>query len=288
MPTIGRPEGGPNPFSKIKMNPGSRPEKNVGDKLNQIIGKNDFQKGIKFVDRQKHNQIGKDEFLKLLTFQLQNQDPMKPMDQQKFSSELAQFSSLEQLVNINSKFKSLNPNAEVQDKFYGASFLGKEITTVGTSVKLDGTSPTVNVPFFLAEDAEKIVVRLLDEKGQMAFQDELKNYKKGNHAYEWNGIGMDKLRSPSGMYSAKVFAWDKSSGTIPTEVRSKGIVDGVTFENDETVLWLKSGKKIFLRDVKSFNLPDQMIKKNGNSPRMKGPPKAIRRDLVSKYNKGLN
>jgi hypothetical protein len=116
----------------------------------------------------------------------------------------------------------------------------------------------------------------------------LKNYKKGNHTYEWNGKGMDKVRSPSGLYSAKVFAWDSNSGTIPTEVRSKGIVNGVTFENDETVLWLKSGKKIFLRDVKSFNLPDQLNKKDWSSGRMKGPPKAIHRDLVSKYKKEMN
>ena len=47
--------------------------------------------GVKFVDPEENNQIGKNEFLELLTFQLANQDPIKPMDQHKFSAELAQF-----------------------------------------------------------------------------------------------------------------------------------------------------------------------------------------------------
>ena len=288
MPTIGKPDTGTNPFSKIKMNRAPVEGKELGDKLNQVIGRDEMNKGIKFVDRRNHNQIGKDEFLQLLTFQLANQDPMKPMDQHKFSSDLAQFSSLEQLVNMNSKFKKLNPNPEVQDKFYGASFLGKEVTTTGTTVRLDENSPSIDVPFFVKENAERVVVRLLDSKDQMAFQTELKNVKKGSNIFKWDGNGMDKLRAPSGNYSAKVFAWDSNSGTVDTEVRSKGVVNGVTFENGETVLWLKSGKKLFLRDVKSFNLESGSQKNVDNRPNLKGPEKPINKDLVSNYKKQMN
>ena len=48
--------------------------------------------------------MGKDEFLKLLTVQLKNQDPMNPMEQGKMAAELAQFSQLEQLSNLNTSF----------------------------------------------------------------------------------------------------------------------------------------------------------------------------------------
>ena len=89
------------------------------------------------------------------------------------------------------------------------------------------------------------------------------------------------------MLAAKVFAWDKNATAIPTEVKSKGIVNGVTFENGETVLWLKTGKKIFLRDVESFNLP-----RENNTGRLKpselNRPDSIVNKNTNKYKNHMN
>ena len=290
MPAIGKPDQGANPFSNIKKNPGPavRRDENVGDSLNTITGKQNMNGGVKFVDRRKHNQVGKNEFLELLTFQLANQDPMKPMDQHKFSAELAQFSSLEQLVNLNSQMGKLNPKPEVQDKFYGASFLGKEVMTQGTSVKIDGSGSEVQVPFFVSGNSDKVIVRLMDKKGQMAFQQELPGHSQGNHVFKWDGIGMDKQLVPPGTYKAKVFAWDKNAAPVATEVKSKGIVNGVTFENGETVLWLKTGKKIFLRDVESFNLANEKKIDKKNLAHLNRPEKIINKEAVNKYKNIMN
>ena len=290
MPAIGKPDQGSNPFANIKKNPGPavRRDENVGDDLNTITGKSNMNGGVKFVDRRKHNQIGKNEFLELLTFQLANQDPMKPMDQHKFSAELAQFSSLEQLVNLNSKMGKLNPKPEVQDKFYGASFLGKEVMTQGTSVKIDGSGSDVQVPFSISDNSHKVIVRLMDKKGQMAFQQELPGHARGNHIFNWDGIGMDKQLVPAGTYSAKIFAWDKNATPIATEVKSKGVVNGVTFENGETVLWLKTGKKIFLRDVESFNLGNEKKAERRDLSNLKRPEKVINKEALNKYKNVMN
>ena len=121
-----------NKYSEVKMAPKQDLSDNsnikAGEKerlINNLTGykpKNDL-----YVDGKKHNKMGKDEFLKLLTYQLQNQDPLKPMEQTQMAGELAQFSQLEQLSNLNSKFEKMGNNQKVEDKFYGASFLGKEI-----------------------------------------------------------------------------------------------------------------------------------------------------------------
>ena len=78
MPEIGRPRQR-NPFSRIKMAPKNRGVKaapeNVGTALNKLSGNENVERGVQFVDRSQHNQMGKNEFLKLLAHQLTNQDP---------------------------------------------------------------------------------------------------------------------------------------------------------------------------------------------------------------------
>ena len=73
------------------------------------------------------DELGKDSFLNLLTTQLKNQDPLEPMDNTKFISQMAQFSSLEQMNNMNS---SLSQFIKSQSVSQGASLIGKTVETV--------------------------------------------------------------------------------------------------------------------------------------------------------------
>lgn len=82
-------------------------------------------------------ELGKDQFLKILITQLQNQDPMQPMEDKEFIAQMAQFSSVEQLVNISSKLEALG-------KSLGAvsSMIGREISWISTETKNDDLSWT--------------------------------------------------------------------------------------------------------------------------------------------------
>jgi len=100
---IGRPDSGPNKFNKVTMaSPTNKLKSNgaksIGDELNGVAG---IREESKFVDAKNHNKMDKDSFMKLLAFQMSNQDPMSPMDQKQFAADLAQFSQLEQLTNMN-------------------------------------------------------------------------------------------------------------------------------------------------------------------------------------------
>ena len=80
MPRMGAPvDNRANQFSNIKM----RDDGNTADRLNRLAGNDMVEGGVKYVDAKTHNKMGKDEFLKLLTVQLNNQDPLKPVDQKK-------------------------------------------------------------------------------------------------------------------------------------------------------------------------------------------------------------
>ena len=181
MPTVGKPASitRKNPFKNIKL---AQPigEENTGEVLNRLSGNKGISSdGVKYVDGKKHNKMGKNEFLKLLSYQLQNQDPLDPMDQKKFAADLAQFSQLEQMTNMNTSIQKLTGNTPTQNKFYAASFLGKEVTTAGTSIKYDGLSRDTNLPFVLPKSASKAIVKILDKNRQLIKQIEVENLPKG-------------------------------------------------------------------------------------------------------------
>jgi len=251
MPQIGAPtDNRANPFNNIKM----RGEDNA-DRLNRLAGNKDVSSGIKYVDSKTHNKMGKDEFLKLLTVQLNNQDPLKPVDQKKFAADLAQFSQLEQMANMNSKLESMQVNKNAESKFYGASFLGKIVRTKGTTIDHDGSTGPSDVSFSLPKTASKVMVRIMDEKGQnIATLDRMK-MNKGNHVLVWDGKKMDGQSANKGTYSFQVFAWDESNQMFNGETKSSGIVNSVRFDNGKTYLKLDNGKEIFLHDVENFEVP---------------------------------
>ncbi len=266
MPDIGKPRAGSNPFQKVKRYQGpnrangnsNRPsEEATGDILNRITGRSERvgASSVKMVDGKKQGKIGKDGFLKLLTHQLKNQDPMKPMDQNKFAAHLAQFSQLEQMTNMNQNFeKSLN-QAPAQNKFYAASFLGKKVITSGSTVKHKGIGTSSMISFKLENDMSKGIMRIFDQKNQMIQQIDLDAKPKGLHAVPWNGKQFDGTDAGKGVYRVAVLAYDNGNQPISVQTQAEGVVTSVNFEDGETVLTV-DGKKVFLRDVQSFHLAD--------------------------------
>ena len=211
--------------------------------------------------------MGKDEFLKLLTVQLQNQDPLNPMKQDKMAAELAQFSQLEQLSNLNKKFDGLTKNQGVQDKFYGASFLGKEVVTTGATLKYEGEGTDADILFTLEKPASKVLVRIFDNSNNMVGEMWKENIGRGNQTFSWDGIQLDNTEAGAGEYRTQLYAWDQFADPIDVKTKTTGTVESVFFENGETVLKV-DGKKVFLRDVDSFH--------NGGNKVMTPPEKDLK------------
>ncbi len=223
--------------------------------INKITGYK--EKDPLVVDGENHNKMGKDEFLKLLTVQLQNQDPLNPMKQDKMAAELAQFSQLEQLSNLNKKFDGLTKNQNVQDKFYGASFLGKEVVTTGSSLNFAGEGTDADILFTLEKPANKVLVRIFDSSNNMVGEMWKENIGRGNQTVSWDGMQLDNTMAGAGEFRTQVYAWDQYADPIDVKTKTTGKVESVFFENGETVLKV-DGKKVFLRDVDSFHTPGMM------------------------------
>lgn len=276
MPSIGRPsQPGGSEFSGITMAQGTATgrQRNVGDQLNRLAGRTPESQ---FVDAAKHNQMDKDAFLKLLSHQLQNQDPMEPMDQKKFAADLAQFSQLEQLANLNSKMDSMGSNTGNEAKFHGASFLGTEILTQGTTVNYSGKGEWVNIPFSLPENAKEVIVRLYDSSNQLVAEMKRENMEKGNHTLTWDGEMNDGTPALEDEYRMEVLGHNERGESFRAQTQSSGKVTGVSFERGETILALEDGRRVFLRDVASFRLPEPREQKMS----------ALHKEGLEAYNQG--
>lgn len=265
MPEIGRPVSPQEiQYRQVEMGPKSlsgsgKSEARIReDIINKATGykpKNDlYQKGP-------HNQMGKDEFMKLLTFQLQNQDPMNPMDQSKFTGELAQFSQLEQLSNLNKKFEDANKTKAIEDKFYAASFVGKKIVTTGSTINLKDDGDPGDILFKLDGDSAKVMVRVLDSKNNIMGEIWKEGMSPGSHQVTWDGVALDGTPAVKGAYRAQVKAWDNMGNEVGTKTEATGVVQSVTFDEGEPVLTV-DGQKVYLRDVQSFHTADSQIQNN--------------------------
>jgi flagellar basal-body rod modification protein FlgD len=269
MAQIGRPEQ-PNSFRNIgmvKKTPSQTKQSLTKEQLlNSIAGKK--EKSI-FVDGPK--KLGKNEFLKLLTTQLQHQDPLKPQDNSKFISELAQFTQLEQMTNMNKNIEKIQPNSAAQAKFYAASFVGKEIVTSGTSINLKENGSDADIYYDLKEDVKRLSIRIFDEKNNMIGHIVKENLYKGNHQESWNGMALDGSPAIKGNYKVQVLAWDENETPIRVDSKVKGLVTGAYFKDGNAILDV-NGKKVSLSDVDSFRLA-------GSTPGMMNGLKNIKNSI---------
>jgi len=256
MPEIGRPTTPQEmQYRQVEMGPRSLSgkQKSEAQLREDIINKaSGYKPKNELYKEGPHNQMGKDEFLKLLAFQLQNQDPMNPMDQSKMTGELAQFSQLEQLTSLNKKFDLNNKNQAIQDKFYAASFVGKQIVTQGTTLHLKESGEPGDVLFKLDGDASKVMVRILDEKNNVSGEIWRDALTKGAHQVTWDGTALDGSPAVKGTYRIQVKAWDEMGNEVSTRTEATGVVQSVTFDEGEPVLTVND-QKVFLRDVVSFH-----------------------------------
>lgn len=184
--------------------------------------------------------LGKDDFLKLLAVQLQHQDPLEPQDNTEMVAQLAQFSSLEQLENMNRNLaSSLDLDlilTQVLNNTAAAGLIGKSVLAGGNSVMLEESGEAVQIRFDLAANAESLTVAIYDEIGTLVRTIEQKGVEAGRQSVEWDGKNSSGNSVSGGTYTFRVTATDGEGNSIDVNPLVMGSVDVVKFVNGEAVL----------------------------------------------------
>lgn len=182
--------------------------------------------------------VGKDDFLMLLTTQLRYQDPLKPMDNQEFTTQLATFNSLDQLINISAKLDAVAAGQLTLSQLQTTSLIGKQVSAQGNRVYL-ATDGKAAMHYTLTADAARVVVNIKDQNGNLVRTLELRSQKAGEQKVEWDGKDRAGKSLEPGAYTIEVNAFDTSGAVVETTTLIKGVVTGV--EMTEGVLLLTVG-----------------------------------------------
>ncbi|MBF0377731.1 MAG: hypothetical protein HQK72_09645 [Desulfamplus sp.] len=183
--------------------------------------------------KKEEDYLGREAFLKMLVAQLQNQDPLNPMEGSDFSAQLAQFSSLEQLINVNKSVESMAAAFEKSSETDASTLIGKEVT--GNANSLDVTSGEPSIGRYTLPKEADVMVKISDSEGNVVRTLYPGQQTKGDYKIDWDGKDNGGSVVADGAYTYEVLA-NTGSGyaTLPTTITGK--VDGVTYQNGKAYL----------------------------------------------------
>jgi flagellar basal-body rod modification protein FlgD len=201
--------------------------------------------------------LDKQAFLKLLVAQLKNQDPLKPQDNSEFVAQLAQFSSLEQTMGINSRLDTLATQNQGLANSQVIGLVGSEATVKGSMVTVDGTGTGAPVRFTLAGASEKTTVTIRDQAGQVVKTLEVGAKKQGLVQLSWDGRSDAGLVQPEGTYVVSVAASNAAGSAVSVSQETTSKVTGVSFDKGYPVLHLQNGVAVPVSDLLKVQSPQQ-------------------------------
>jgi len=195
--------------------------------------------------------IGHEQFLNLMIAQLKNQNPLTPMESSEFTSQLAQISSLEQLVSIDGNIEEgIGVDmvlTQAINNTLAATLIGKDVTAMGNGIELqDGED--VDIHFSLAGFAEKVEVQVYDQAGNLVRTIESDALASGKHSVTWDGESDNGEDFPDGNYYFSVKAEDGDGNNVGARALVVGLISAVRFEGGSAVLMV-NGREIAFSDV---------------------------------------
>ena len=184
-------------------------------------------------------------FLTLLTTQLKNQNPLDPLDTNQFTSQLVQFASVEQQINMNSQLTSLVSLQKANQATSAMGFLGATATVDGSATKL--TSGQASWSFSVDKPSTGTVV-IKDSTGQTAYSGTYP-LNAGAQNFAWDGRGTNGTQWPDGTYTLSITAKDASGQAVAVSTTVNGTVDAVDLTQNPPMLTI-GGQSYALDKIK--------------------------------------
>jgi flagellar basal-body rod modification protein FlgD len=187
-------------------------------------------------------------FLKLLTAQLKNQDPLNPLDNAQMTSQLAQISTVDGIERLNTTLQSLIADSANSQTLQAAAMVGHGVLVPGDSMALQSGSAWGGVD--LATGADSVSVDITDSNGILMRTLDLGSVKAGAHTFSWDGKTNDNIAAADGNYTFTVTA-KQGTAKVDAAALALGLVTSVT--RNSSGLGINVGQQTFaLADVRQI------------------------------------
>lgn len=186
-----------------------------------------------------------DTFLKLLVSQLQNQDPLSPMDSTQFTQQLVMYSQVEQQISTNDNLDTLISMSKSAAAANAVSYLGKDAVTSGNLSSLDDGSAKWR--YVLPQDAATVTISVVDSNGKTVFT-QAGEKDSGDHEFVWDGKSTTGEMLAEGTYKLTIVAKDASAKTITPTISGQGVVNEIDMSGAEATA-LIGNRSVLLSDI---------------------------------------
>lgn len=181
------------------------------------------------------DELGKDTFLKLLTTQLQYQDPLNPMSNEEFVAQLAQFSSLEQLQGLTSGLESLYLVNVSMNNAAMTNLIGKDVVASGNTIQYSGEGSAA-IHYDASADAAASTVTVTNSEGQVVYTGDMGALAEGEGSWTWDGKDLDGQLVDEGEYTFSITATDANGVDVAVDGRIVGNVTGMDLSTGTPLL----------------------------------------------------
>ena len=196
--------------------------------------------------------MGRDAFMKLLVTQLQNQDPLDPMDAREMVSQLSELTSVEKLAAIEHRLTALEIASAGMANTQVSSLVGKTVTADASSLRLEEAG-SVNGVYRLEGSSEKTTITIRDESGRAIRTVEAGAMYPGERSFTWDGNDDSGTRMPPGRYTMEIRAESAQGTPVSVSTEITGTVTSVSYENGYPEL-LVGEARLLLGDVTSIGM----------------------------------
>ena len=209
------------------------------------------------VGKQKNGaNLDKNAFMLLLVTQFKYQDPLNPMDDKEFVSQMAQFSSLEQLINLNTSMGSLTDATNNQQMINATSYIGKQVTVSGNSIGkvTDATTKTTSITKFRYAPNDAVAsgtITVRDAENNVIYTETVAPMAAGTtYVFNWSGNNGNGTVAPDGVYTVNLSLLNASGEAVLADQVVDAKVTGVVNNNGTVYLGLDGGQLMELSKVR--------------------------------------
>lgn len=174
----------------------------------------------------------RESFMTLLITQLENQDPLNPMENSEMTSQLAQINTVSGIEKLNDTLSGITQQMNASQMPQASGLIGNAVLVPGNQVKVgvneDGSNYATPFGIELDKPADNVEIKVTNQTGEVVYTNNVEGVSAGVESFSWSGLNNDGSAVPEGSYNVSYKATNAEGEALQSEALNYALVQGVT------------------------------------------------------------